>query len=57
MHHKFVVLDGTTLLNGSYNWTRSAAAHNEENVVVTSEAKLVQTFAQHFAEMWIKLGH
>lgn len=57
MHHKFAVLDASTLLNGSYNWTRSAAAQNEENVVVSSEDKLVQTFAQHFAELWTKLGH
>lgn len=32
MHHKFAVLDGDTLLNGSYNWTRSASAFNEENL-------------------------
>jgi hypothetical protein len=25
MHHKFAVFDGEWLLNGSYNWTRSAA--------------------------------
>ena len=57
MHHKFALLDRSTLLNGSYNWTRSAAAHNEENVIVTSEPKLVQIFTQHFAEMWAALGH
>jgi cardiolipin hydrolase len=57
MHHKFALLDGVTLMNGSYNWTRSAAAYNEENLVVTSEPKLVRTFAQHFARMWEALGH
>ena len=57
MHHKFAVLDGATLLNGSYNWTRSAGAFNEENLVVTSEPGLVQTFSRHFAEMWNALGH
>ncbi len=57
MHHKFAVLDGTTLLNGSYNWTRSAGAFNEENLVVTSEPGLVQTFSRHFAELWTALGH
>ncbi len=56
MHHKFAVLDSATLLNGSYNWTRSASAFNEENLVVTSEAKLVATFAGHFAGMWAALG-
>jgi cardiolipin hydrolase len=56
MHHKFAVLDGATLLNGSYNWTRSAGAFNEENLVVTSEPALVQTFAGHFAKLWAALG-
>src|SRR5262249_29551038 len=37
MHHKFAVLDGATLLTGSYNWTRGAARDNEENLIVTSE--------------------
>jgi mitochondrial cardiolipin hydrolase len=55
MHHKFAVLDGATLLNGSYNWTRSAGAFNEENLVVSHEAKLVRTFLQHFEEMWASL--
>lgn len=56
MHHKFAVLDGATLLNGSYNWTRSACTFNEENLVVTSDAALVASFARHFAEMWAALG-
>lgn len=56
MHHKFAVLDGVTLLNGSYNWTRSAGSFNEENLVVSSEPKLVQSFARHFEEMWSALG-
>ena len=57
MHHKFAVLDGATLLNGSYNWTRSASAFNEENLVVTNDAKLVRIFAQQFEKMWDALGH
>ncbi len=56
MHHKFAVLDGTTLLNGSYNWTRSAATFNEENLIVTSDAALVATFARQFEAMWQQLG-
>jgi mitochondrial cardiolipin hydrolase len=56
MHHKFAVLDGSTLLNGSYNWTRSAATFNEENLIVTSDPALVATFARQFREMWQQLG-
>lgn len=57
MHHKFAVLDGATLLNGSYNWTRSASAFNEENLIVTGERELVRIFSQHFEKMWNALGH
>jgi phosphatidylserine/phosphatidylglycerophosphate/cardiolipin synthase-like enzyme len=56
MHHKFALLDGVTLLNGSYNWTRSASAFNEENLIVTSEPALVQAFAGQFGALWDALG-
>lgn len=56
MHHKFAVLDGRALLNGSFNWTRSASKYNEENLIVTSDAALVATFARQFASMWDALG-
>jgi phosphatidylserine/phosphatidylglycerophosphate/cardiolipin synthase-like enzyme len=56
MHHKFVVVDGATLLNGSYNWTRSASAFNEENLIVSSEPGLVSAFLAQFAALWGALG-
>ena len=37
MHHKFMVVDGHTVLTGSYNWTRSAETRNEENLVVLDD--------------------
>jgi len=52
MHHKFAVFDQRLLLTGSYNWTRSAALHNEENFVLTSDVKLIRAFAQLFEELW-----
>ncbi len=56
MHHKFAIVDGRTLLNGSYNWTRSAAEHNEENLVVTNDAMLVAPFRDAFEHLWGQLG-
>jgi cardiolipin hydrolase len=52
MHHKFGVFDASTLVNGSYNWTRSAALHNEENFVITNDTKLVQPFRDLFERLW-----
>lgn len=55
MHHKFALVDGTWLLNGSYNWTRSAAEHNEENLIVTNDPGLVRQFQGQFEVLWSRL--
>jgi phosphatidylserine/phosphatidylglycerophosphate/cardiolipin synthase-like enzyme len=55
MHHKFAIADNDLLLTGSYNWTRSAATENDENIVVTNNPRLVRSFAGKFEEMWYKL--
>ncbi len=52
MHHKFAIFDRSRLLTGSYNWTRSAARHNQENLVVTAEPGLVQAFEAEFDKLW-----
>lgn len=56
MHHKFAVADNRTLLTGSYNWTRSAAEHNLENLLITPDAALVRRYAQEFSRLWEELS-
>jgi cardiolipin hydrolase len=56
MHHKFALFDGGLLLNGSYNWTRSASLNNEENFILTSDPKLVQPFRDLFDRLWDYFG-
>jgi cardiolipin hydrolase len=52
MHHKFVVIDNDILVSGSFNWTMTALSGNWENIIVTSEPKLVIPFSQHFSQLW-----
>jgi len=52
MHHKFMVVDGQTILTGSYNWTRSAETRNEENLVVLDDPFLAGRFAEEFERIW-----
>jgi mitochondrial cardiolipin hydrolase len=56
MHHKFAILDGVRLINGSYNWTRSAAEQNEENVTDTGDPKVIALFQKEFDQLWSKLS-
>lgn len=55
MHHKFALVDEAWLLNGSYNWTRSACEYNEENVIVTNDPMLVRQFQAQFDALWVAL--
>jgi cardiolipin hydrolase len=52
MHHKFVVVDGELLMSGSLNWTTQALCGNQENIIVTSEPKLVEPFINQFEMLW-----
>lgn len=52
MHHKFAIADRSLLLTGSYNWTRSASTVNNENVLVSNNGKLVDSFQQEFERLW-----
>ena len=52
MHHKFAIFDNARVLTGSYNWTRSAAEYNQENILVTDNKQVVFTYKEEFARLW-----
>jgi phosphatidylserine/phosphatidylglycerophosphate/cardiolipin synthase-like enzyme len=52
MHHKFMVTDQKAVVTGSYNWTRSAAKFNQENIVVSQEAGLIKSYLKEFEQLW-----
>jgi phosphatidylserine/phosphatidylglycerophosphate/cardiolipin synthase-like enzyme len=52
MHHKFCIVDKKIVLTGSYNWTRSAALYNQENLLSTEDVSLVEKFTAEFEKLW-----
>lgn len=52
MHHKFAVIDGSTVVTGSFNWTRQADQGNWENLVVIESPAL----AADFLSEWTRIG-
>lgn len=56
MHHKYAIADGNKLLNGSFNWTRSASSPNSENILVTNDPKLLGLYKESFEKLWGSLS-
>lgn len=54
MHHKFALFDGVRLLNGSFNWTRSASDRNQENLTLTDNPEIVSAFTTEFEALWTR---
>jgi phosphatidylserine/phosphatidylglycerophosphate/cardiolipin synthase-like enzyme len=54
MHHKFAIFDQKLLINGSFNWTRSASLKNEENITILHEPSLIDSFVLSFEELWLE---
>lgn len=57
MHHKFMIVDRSIVLTGSYNWTRSAATRNAENLVVIDDVETASQFSNEFERLWSLASH
>ena len=51
LHDKFIIVDGETVITGSYNLT-AAAERNTEVVVVIKDRKLASEFMEEWKKMW-----
>ncbi len=50
MHHKFALIDGDIVWNGSYNWTLNANNNNCENVMVVKNKEMYDGFFDEFCD-------
>ena len=54
-HNKIMIIDGTTLITGSFNFTKAAEEKNAENLlVIKGDPGLVKKYLANFEE---HLGH
>lgn len=49
MHNKFCVIDGETVINGSYNWTNKAKQNHESITVIYEATDLARQFISEFS--------
>ena len=52
-HSKFLVIDGTSLESGSFNYTTAAAKHNAENALVLwNVPQIAEIYAKEWERLW-----
>jgi len=47
-HNKIMVIDGTTILTGSFNFTKAAEGSNAENLLVIQDATLAKVYTANW---------
>ncbi len=53
MHNKFAVIDENTVITGSYNWTYSANAKNNENlIIIRDNSQIARKYEDEFTRLW-----
>jgi phosphatidylserine/phosphatidylglycerophosphate/cardiolipin synthase-like enzyme len=52
MHHKVIIIDGETVITGSFNFTWSADTENDENVLVIHDRSVAAMYEQEYQKMY-----
>ena len=52
LHHKVAVIDGRTVITGSFNWSPSAAHQNDETLLVIDSPLLARHFTAEIDRLW-----
>jgi phosphatidylserine/phosphatidylglycerophosphate/cardiolipin synthase-like enzyme len=51
MHHKVIIIDGRTVIFGSFNFSNNANRDNDENLLIVDDPTLAQAFEAEFQRM------
>lgn len=49
-HNKIMIIDGSTVITGSFNFTKAAEESNAENLLILRDQSLAQKYLTNFAE-------
>ena len=52
MHNKFAIIDGKSLITGSFNWTLTAEEKNEENLLMITDEGTIEKYKERFNYLW-----
>lgn len=54
MHHKVFIVDGKTVITGSFNFSDSADKNNDENLLIIESEELARQYEEEFKKVYAK---
>ncbi len=57
MHHKVFIIDGKTVVLGSFNFSQNAETENDENLLIIDDPTLAQQFTTEFMRVYDQAQH
>lgn len=51
LHHKVMVIDSSVVITGSYNFTKSANARNDENILIIRSPELARAYLEEYGRI------
>ena len=52
LHHKVIIIDEHTVITGSFNFSRSAAKNNDENIVIIRDSTIAGLYLDEWKRIW-----
>ena len=52
LHHKVFIVDDTTVITGSFNFSDNARDQNDENLLIISDPDLAAQYTGEFQRLW-----
>lgn len=52
MHHKVIIIDAETVITGSYNFSKNANKHNDENVIIIHNKDIAKAYIMEFKRLY-----
>lgn len=52
LHHKVIIIDEDTVISGSFNFSRSAAESNDENIIIIRDAAIASLYLDEWRRIW-----
>ena len=52
MHHKVIIVDGQTVVMGSYNFSKNAEEQNDENILIIHNADIAAAYMAEWQKVW-----